>query len=215
MVAQGDFGEVDFDLGGVVETVGEDVVRATWAMISAISERPAARTAWKSGVSEAALGCDELTSDLEGRGVFRVGGSGFAGAGDFGVGKAGHFTDGSVGGEAILAGIKEGEETGSRKIGGGGEGVKNVKECNGKDDGWRNHDASRETDVPVKGAQAKAYATGYWYSASMRRVPVSSKATSKALAFLTMISPNCFSWARATAWSLTISRTARNATIMA
>lgn len=100
-------------------------------MISAISasEKPAARTAWKSGVTEAALGRDELTSDLEGRGVFRVGGSGFASGGDFGVGKAGHYSDGSVFGQAILAGIKEGEDTGSRKIGERDEGVKNVKEC--------------------------------------------------------------------------------------
>ena len=34
----------------------------------------------------------------------------------------------------------------------------------------------------------------YWYSASMRRAPDSSKATSKDLAFLMRISPNCFSW---------------------
>ena len=45
--------------------------------------------------------------------------------------------------------------------------------------------------------------------------PLASKATSKALAFFTRMSENCLSWARATAWSFTISRTARNATIIA
>jgi hypothetical protein len=60
------------------------------------------------------------------------------------------------------------------------------------------------------------YFNFYWYSWSMWRIaPFSSKATSKALDFLTRMSANCFSWVRSTAWSLTISRTAKNATIMA
>src|SRR5579859_1650304 len=60
------------------------------------------------------------------------------------------------------------------------------------------------------------YFNFYWYSWSMwRMAPFSSKATSKALAFFTSMSANWFSWARSTAWSLTISRTARKATIMA
>src|SRR5208282_293450 len=55
----------------------------------------------------------------------------------------------------------------------------------------------------------------YWYSASMRRAPEASKAVSKDLDFLIRMSANCFSWWRETAWSLTISRRARKATIMA
>src|ERR1700687_390991 len=72
-----------------------------------------------------------------------------------------------------------------------------------------------KTKSKASGIEGLSYRWGYWYSASMRRVPDSSKAVAKDLDFLIRISPNCFSWERATACSLTISRTARKATIMA
>src|SRR5439155_11036046 len=56
----------------------------------------------------------------------------------------------------------------------------------------------------------------YLYSSSISLIPpASSKTKSNILCFLTRISPNCFSCTSATACSFTISRTARNATIIA
>jgi hypothetical protein len=106
VVAEGDFGEVDFDFGGVVEIVGEDVEGDVGDDVGDFRVGEAGFTdGFELGVAGTSLSGNDLLGKAEGGGVLWRVGVPFAGGFDFGITEADHFADGGMRGNAVLAGI--------------------------------------------------------------------------------------------------------------